>query len=169
MRLPPEVEERIVPKFDWIRMLERAQPKVGDPPCPSPLFSHDALCSQYCRRLDAKRRSYSELRAATIKHIAVTVGQRADLDGRDAWCGQKFVAQATSRHKVTVIAALRHLEAKQLLYPYRRGGEVGMPRNWATIYYLTRPAMEVLVEAELVEKEIGEAFAWFARPGLTAG
>lgn len=152
-RLPPDVEERVAPKFDWIRLLEAA-------PAKSVLFTHDG-CPAQCRRMDRARNSSSWLRAATIAHIGITLALKAQVDGTGAWPGIDLLAAESKRHRSTVIAALGHLEHKELLYAQARGGSSGIPRTWATLYVLTRPPAKVLAEAGLPE-EIGRVYDWFS-------
>jgi len=154
MRLPPDIEERVVPKFDWIRLLERL-------PAKSPLYTHDG-CSPQCKRLDKARGSTSWLRASTIAHIGVTLALRAEVDGTGAWPGIDVLAAKTKRHRSTVIAALGHLEHKELLFAELRGGSMGIPRSWATRYVLIRPPDKVMADAGLGD-ELGRIYDWFTR------
>jgi len=164
--LPPEIGERVVPKFDWIRMLERV-------PASSPFFTHE-LClrppeeggGNRCERLDKKRGYVSRLRPSTICHIGKTLALKAEVDGTDAWLGIDLLAAKTKTHRVTVISALAHLEAKQLLYARVRGGSTGIPRTWATNYVLTQPPAKEMADAGLAD--LISAYDWFTH-GSRAG
>lgn len=160
MRLPPDIEDRIVPKFDWIRLLQRA-------PAKSVLFTHDG-CPAQCRRMDRARGSSSWLRAATITHIGEDLALEANVDGTAAWKGIDRIALSTKRHRSTVIAALGHLEHKELLYPEVRGGSIGAPRTWSTRYVLIRPPDKVMVDAGLGD-EIRRVYEWFGQRQAEAG
>lgn len=154
--LPPEISERVVPKFDWIRLLERT-------PADSPLYGH-GRCGTMCERRDKRRGLVSRLRPSTIAHIGVTLALQANVDGTDAWLGVDELAARTKRHRATVISALRHLETVQLLHIAQRSGTTGLPRTWANKYVLTRATDELMAEAGLGEESA--RYDWFTRRHL---
>jgi hypothetical protein len=157
--LPPEVTERVVPKFDWIRLLERVPPT-------SALYAHDR-CGTLCERRDKKHGPVSRLRASTIAHVGVTLALKANIDGTEAWYGVDQLAAATKRNRVTVITALRHLETVGLLHLAERAGTMGLPRTWANKYVLTRPCEQEMAAAGLGEESA--RYDWFLRRGTTSG
>jgi hypothetical protein len=149
--LPPEIVERVVPKFDWIRLLERT-------PADSPLYGH-GRCGRRCERSSGGK--VWRLRPSTIAHIGVTLALTASVDGTDAWLGVEQLALRTKRHRTTVISAMGHLETVELLHVSVRSGTMGLPRTWANKYVLTRPTDERMAEAGLGE-ESGR-YDWFTR------
>lgn len=142
--------ERLAPKFDWIRLVEEL-------PGGSLLWAH-GRCGRRCLDRDRGAR----LRASTIKHVAVTIGHAADADGHNAFRGIKELARLCDRHRTTVIVAVGHLETVGLLFARTRAGTMGMARDWATNYSLTRPPIEDLAQAGLGEEQ-SRMFSWFAR------
>ena len=156
MKLPPEVQERIAPKFDWIRLMGRA-------PRDSWFYAHGEGCLARCQRFDSRGGYRYHLQAATIHHVGTTLAGHANPDGTEAWMGFEHLAAEVKRSKVTVIAAVKHLEAKQLVFPRTRGGSQGLPRTWATVYVLTTPPAELMAAAGL-GPEIAAAYDWFTRP-----
>lgn len=142
--------ERICDKFEWIRLIEAL-------PATSPLFGH-ALCTSRCSRKDGTR-----LRAATIKHIAVTLANKANRDGTSAHPGIGRLVAETSRHRSTVIAVLGHLETVGLIAARERGSTYGLPRTYATSYCLMTPPLEVLAAAAATDTE-AKVYDFFTRP-----
>jgi|SRR5581483_10725248 len=130
--------ERLRPKFDWMRTIDGL-------PANDYLFCHE-LCGGRCSRQDKKRSVSWSLTAATISHVAITIGRAADEDGRNAHLGIDTTAARAKRSRITVIKAIGHLERVGLLMPSVRGGTAGVPRTWATNYYLSVPPAEVLRE-----------------------
>ncbi len=148
--------ERIMGKFDWIRVLEAL-------PATSPLFGH-ALCSARCSRKDSRTGQRSLLRAATIKHIGVTLAHHANDNGTRAFPGINVLANETSRHRSTVIAALGHLETVGLIAARTRGGTVGVPRTFATEYCLMNVPLDILAVSAANDTE-ARIYDYFSRPG----
>ena len=161
MKLPPEVQERIAPKYAWIRLLNEA-------PSTSWFYSHDETCVARCERANRDRGYVYHLRASTIHHVAVALASKAEPDGTEIWAGFEYMAAQVKRGKVTVVAAVKHLEAKQLIFPQTRGGSKGNPRTHATVYVLTTPPAGLMAQAGL-GPEIAAAYDWFTRPPGQAG
>lgn len=147
--------ERIVGKFDWIRLVEAL-------PATSPLFRHE-LCEARCSRKDGRTGQRSLLRAATIKHVGVTLAHHAREDGTRAFPGINVLAAETSRHRSTVIAALGHLRTVGLIADRIRGSSYGIPRGFATEYCLMSPPLEILAGSAANDTE-ARIYDYFARP-----
>lgn len=147
--------ERRLRTNDWINLLRGLE-------ADSALFAHD-LCPGRCRRKDGSR-----LAPATLKHIGLTLATFAKPDGSDAFPGVGRPGEpgrlvlATSRHRSTVIAALGHLETVGLIAAAFRGSTAGIPRHFATSYYLMCPPVELsLANATGDERK---SYEWFTTP-----
>ncbi len=91
------------------------------------------LCiSGWCRRKDG-----TQLAAATIQHVGLLLATWANNDGTAAHPGISKLA--VTRHRVTVIGCLRHLETVGLVMVTLRGSSSGVPRWMATEYQLSMP------------------------------
>jgi hypothetical protein len=155
------VRERILDRNQWEQML-RALPTT------SPLFRHDRCEKGRCRRANGSR-----LHASTIKSVGYALATFAQPDGTNAHPGigapkQNKLADdnplrglmlATSRSKITVVACLRHLETVGLIIAHVRGGTMGLPRHFATIYCLTHPPIEIAAGAE--GESAAVVYSWF--------
>lgn len=140
--------ERLMAKLDWLQVLDAL-------PASSPLFAH-GRCEQRCQRRDG-----SKLRPSTIKHVGLSLGQRADADGTRAFPGISRLAISTARSRETVVAALRHLETVGLVVSRIRGGAVGVARDHATEYCLTSPHFDI--PAAVSPAEQAAIYDWFSR------
>lgn len=125
-------------------------------PATSPLFEH-RRCSSRCYRRDGSR-----LRAATLKHVALTLATFANPDGTRAWPGINRLVLGTSRHRSTVIASLGHLETVGLIAAQARAGSMGRPREHATVYCLTSPDLDQLASMGPPNGQDAAIYDWFA-------
>jgi hypothetical protein len=138
--------ERLMAKLEWLQVVDAL-------PSSSPLFAHDR-CEKRCQRRDG-----SKLRAATIKHVGLSLGVRADADGTNAFPGIGRLVVTTSRSRGTVVAALRHLETVGLVTVRIRGGSLGVARDHATVYCLTAPHFDI--PAAISAEEHARVVDWF--------
>ncbi len=138
--------ERLMAKLEWLQVLDAL-------PASSPLFAH-GHCESRCRRSDG-----SQLRPATIKHVGLSLGQRANMDGTRAFPGIGRLAITTARGRATVVAALRHLETVGLVSARIRGGSIGVARDHATEYCLTAPHFDI--PAAIGAEEHARVVDWF--------
>jgi len=135
-------------KFAWLEAVENA-------PGSASWWRHDAGCGRSCSRADGSR-----LCAATLKHVAGILGNAADLDGTRIFLGLATLATKASRHRATVSAAVLHLEHAGLIEAQLRGGEMGVPRHFATLYWLARPGFGQMQAAVPGGAEVHD---WFTR------
>jgi hypothetical protein len=134
-------------KFEWLDMIQ-AEHSV------SPLWRHDQ-CRGSCSRRDGSR-----LRPATLKHVCMVLGWAANLDGTHIFLGLSLIALRASMHRSTVSAAVLHLERAGLIEAFIRGGQMGVPRNYATEYWLTSPLFDHRADGAQTEAQV---YDWFSR------
>lgn len=134
--LPGRFEfERVTRANDWIDL-------VRNLPGSSPLLRDHRRCPPLCTLSKTDQRP--RLRPATIKGVGLLLATYARPDGTNAWPGIERLVLASSRDRVTVMAALGHLEAVGLVLVVARANRAGVPRWHSTNYALAVPTFEIL-------------------------